>query len=252
MLHTPIMSLPCSVYPLHSSFFTRFSRLSFQHDISPHCCLTQSGLLDNKCASCTAQSLHQLVSAIHFIHPTLAGLPGSLTPHRATERHKAGCVCSHCNQPPPPHATCRTPMCDCPWEGGQPTWQKKSFRGWWKFAIFPFASSRIIRNMLVTIMVKNQMFLARGGVDNASGLWMKVKLSVALKPFYIFNNKQTNRTANMDLGHSSCEFLSAGTSGLLWPRPIPNIQFTPTSTSLPYRCEIWLLSERYLCGNQQY
>lgn len=130
--------------------------------------------------------------------------------------------------------------------------KKKSFRGWWKFAIFPFASSRIIRNMLVTIMVKNQMFLARGGVDNASGLWMKVKLSVALKPFYIFNNKQTNRTANMDLGHSSCEFLSAGTSGLLWPRPIPNIQFTPTSTSLPYRCEIWLLSERYLCGNQQY
>lgn len=57
MLHTAIMSLPCSVY---SSFFTRFSPLSFQHDISPQCCLTQSGLLDNKCASCTAPSLHQL------------------------------------------------------------------------------------------------------------------------------------------------------------------------------------------------
>lgn len=87
-------------------------------------------------------------------------------------------------------------------------------------------------------------------------LWWQIKCSwlslVVLKPFYIFNNRQTNWTANMDLGHSSCEFLSAGTSGLLWPRPIPTVQFTPTSTFFPYRCEIWLLSEGCLCGNQQY
>lgn len=162
------MSLPCSVYPLHSSFFfKRFSPLSFQHDISPQYCLTQSGLLDNKCASYTAPSLHQLVSAIHLTNPPLAGLPRPLTPHYAMERHKAGCVCclsvSHYNQPPPPHVTCRTPMCDCPWEGGPPTWQKKkkkSIRGWWKFAIFPFVSFWIIRHILVTVMLTNQMFLA--------------------------------------------------------------------------------------------
>lgn len=38
--------------------------------------------------------------------------------------------------------------------------KKKSIRGWWKFAIFPFVSSCIIRHMLVTVMVTNQMFLA--------------------------------------------------------------------------------------------
>lgn len=99
------MSLCSSVYPLHSSLFRRFSPLSFQHDINPQRCFTQSGLLDNKYASYTAPSLHQLLSAIHLPHLPLAGPPRPYTPCGVPERHKAGCVyclsMSHCNQPSP-------------------------------------------------------------------------------------------------------------------------------------------------------
>lgn len=177
------MSLYCSVYPLHSSsLFGRFSPLSFQHDISPQCCFTQSGLLDNKCASYTAPSLHQLLSAIHLTHLPLAGPPRPYAPRGAPERHKAGCVfclsLSHCNQPPPPtpHAgrPCVTVLEKEAHQLG------KSFRGGWKFALFPFAWSHKIWNMLRLCWHFKSHWLDHAHESNER------------KPFYIFNKRVTN------------------------------------------------------------
>jgi len=80
MLHNAILSPLLCLSTLFLFFSIRFSPLSFQHDISPQCCLTQSGLLDNKCASCTAPSLHQL--SLPSTSPTLPwlGCPGHSLP----------------------------------------------------------------------------------------------------------------------------------------------------------------------------